>query len=181
LAGRCASEAGSGHYLASKTGLAAPQIEQIAESQRQAGDDAVLAGAFYAMLREAGTTDPSAVFALDRSRLERALDDAQNRNLIPGLAEADRKRILDEELPRMQVAELLRPADEGQPASLGDLLGGALVDPDLDRLREKRDRYTALPECAKRSTGSGIRYVKNLSSAIRMRCWAWSWRWSSAR
>lgn len=115
-------------YLANKTGLAAPQIEQMVVSRRQAGDDAALAGACYAMLREAGATDSSAVFTLDRSRLERALDDAQATNLIPLLAEADRKRILDQELPRLQVAELLRPAGEGQPASLGDLLDEALSD-----------------------------------------------------
>ena len=92
----------------------------LAQSHRLAGENRTLANFYYGLLSQNLPHDPAALQSRDRASVIRALKRAQALNQIQALTTEEIDNILDNVLPKLRAENLLKPADKGKQASLGD-------------------------------------------------------------
>lgn len=109
-------------FLSRKAQIDSVKLRRLADSDRLADGDPILARFYYALLADGQATEPEAILARDRASITRALEGATAAHLIAEIGKTDLERIVVEELPKRRGQNLLEPAPATRPASLGDLL-----------------------------------------------------------
>ncbi|SFU08195.1 virulence plasmid A protein [Geodermatophilus amargosae] len=146
--------------VASVSGASTDAVTALARSERVAAETHLPVDVLYGVARSGLDPSPASLLRLGRDGVARVIDEALRNNLLPAERAAERDRVL-EQVASVLINTALRPADVGEPASLGDVLGTVLDDtsrralvsacaPHLDRPNAIRDAVQALPELTAR-------------------------------
>ncbi|HMN31359.1 MAG TPA: hypothetical protein PKE45_24625, partial [Caldilineaceae bacterium] len=109
-------------FLAGATELDRDRVRWLVASEKAAQTTSIPASVFYGLFQQTLVDDLSALLRQDGTRWRHALLSAIDDNIIPSSLRDQLGTILAEQFPAQRVEELLRPAQDGHAASLGDLL-----------------------------------------------------------
>jgi hypothetical protein len=108
-------------FLVGDTGLEAQRLTWLAESARLARETEIPSEAFYAWFRDGQPQQFAELIRRSTDLLMASLDNAVRQHHVPELDES-LKDMLHQVLDNRRVDEVLKPAGDGAPASLGDAL-----------------------------------------------------------